>query len=114
MTPRLLLTAALALAGCPGGEACEVSPVASCPADDRPTYAEVEPILSAKCTDACHRPGGEEAKTLLNSYATAHVRANESRRQIESCEMPPSDEPQLTAGEQATLLAWIACGSPEK
>jgi hypothetical protein len=84
----------------------------ACPSS-APVYADVEPIVAARCA-SCHGPGGTEASIPLTSYAAISARKTTVLAQIYGCRMPPASAEALTADERATLLAWFVCGAPEK
>jgi len=72
---------------------------------------QVYPILKAKCF-ACH--AGEDAEIrldihdeLLNHTKLYNAAQSHLIQKITSGEMPPEDEPQLTAAEITTLRTWI-------
>ncbi|MDG2222360.1 MAG: PSD1 and planctomycete cytochrome C domain-containing protein [Rubripirellula sp.] len=80
---------------------------------------DVKPVLVAKCGD-CHRPAVRKGDLDLSSLAGLH-RGGESGEsavgrsleesplwtQVESGEMPPEGETQLTLAERETIRKWI-------
>jgi hypothetical protein len=98
----------------PAPAVCATVP-ASCPSP-QPGYADVAPIIEARCAP-CHFPGGVEAKVhLFATYAEikkAGVQID-ILTQIRGCppKMPPAGSPPLTDDERATLLGWLYCDAP--
>jgi hypothetical protein len=88
----------------------------ACPEAGAPSFtSDVLPIFNTICVN-CHRPGGQESKTLLTNYAQIHGDAQEVFNQVFlSCAMPPPGDasPPLTDDERQTLLDWLACGAPD-
>lgn len=78
-----------------------------------PSYASIiKPILATSCV-TCHYPGSNLARTSLASYSAVQLAYGAALGQVSACLMPPSNEPQLTEEDRATLLAWLACGAPD-
>jgi len=77
-----------------------------------PTFAEVEPILIARCS-ACHSatpvPG---APTLITYEAASALAVRIVARTMDGGGMPPVGSPPCTPDELATLAAWQAAGAP--
>ncbi len=77
-----------------------------------PTFAEVEPILIAKC-GACHGATPLPSTPTLVAYEDARAQAVRIViRTTEGGGMPPVGSPPCTADEIATLAAWQAAGAP--
>jgi hypothetical protein len=100
--------------GSVGGEECvvQVTPDA-CPVTPPPSYTtDIVPILNAKCNN-CHVAGEDDAPWPLTEYEHVRDWRLTILQQIVNCEMPPPDDPtKLTADEEETLVAWLACGAP--
>jgi hypothetical protein len=83
-----------------------------------PSFSTVYTNVFMPVCGQCHRPGGQEAKTPLQTYQQIYgqggMEANEIFTQVfESCLMPPSNAaPPLDAAGRQMLLDWIACGAP--
>jgi mono/diheme cytochrome c family protein len=83
-------------------------------------YKDILPLLQDHC-QSCHRPG-EVAPMPLVRYEQARTWAPAIAHSIQSGMMPPwfadpqvghfSNDPSLTAQQIATLLAWVAGGTP--
>src|ERR1700740_1717551 len=112
MTPRLLLSAALAV----------LLLTATAPALETPPFSNaVVRILQSRC-QTCHRPGEHAPFTLL-TYRDAFDKKDDIRDAIHARLMPPWKpvpgfgdflEPRrLSDAEMATLLSWIEAGAPE-
>ena len=108
---------ALALLAAPGGAAAQGTEAA-------PTFAnDVAPILYRSCVN-CHRPGQIAPMSLLN-YQEVRPWARSIRNKVETRAMPPwhldrrlgiqafKNDPSLTDGEIATILAWVDAGAPQ-
>jgi hypothetical protein len=62
----------------------------------------------------CHSGDGEAAESHDFSRAeTVRAQRADIADEVSSCSMPPSGKPQLSDGEAATLLRWIACGAKQ-
>ena len=91
---------------------CPVAPPTSCPDPTAIRYADVAPIIEARCA-SCHSPlwaGPWPLNTL------SHVRdwTDDIRTNLIACTMPPRDAGiPMTQQERLTLLQWIRCGLPE-
>ena len=107
----------LALLAAPGGAAAQGTEAA-------PTFADdVAPILYRSCVN-CHRPG-QIAPMSLISYRDVRPWARSIRNKVETRAMPPwhldrrlgiqafKNDPSLTDGEIATILAWVDAGAPQ-
>ncbi|MDA1230269.1 MAG: DUF1592 domain-containing protein [Planctomycetota bacterium] len=75
---------------------------------------DVLPVLLASCVK-CHGPEKQESGIRLDNLSTDLVndRAaaenwHEVLNVLKSGEMPPKDEPQLTAQQHQTLIAWVS------
>lgn len=85
------------------------------------TYAEVQPIITAKCV-TCHRSGGD-APFTLETYQSLKKRTSFLKQVIETNYMPPwradahyrdfANNRTLTTSEKETILSWIANNAPE-
>jgi mono/diheme cytochrome c family protein len=83
-------------------------------------YKDILPLLQNHC-QSCHRPG-EVAPMPLVTYPQTRPWAPAIARSVQSGMMPPwfadprfghfSNDPSLTAQQIATLVAWVAAGSP--
>jgi hypothetical protein len=83
-------------------------------------YKDVLPILQDHC-QSCHRPG-EVAPMSLVTYQQIRPWAPAIVKAVQSGMMPPwfanprfghfSNDPSLTPQQIATLLAWVAAGTP--
>lgn len=118
---------ALAAAACSGGSAAVPTMEgtndggASAPSSVPTYYADVKPILDAKCT-LCHTPGGIAPFTLL-SYADAKMHAPDIAPAVKAHVMPPwppsntcnqyNGDRSLPQAEIDTIAAWAAGGAPE-
>ena len=106
----------LLAAGCSGASgavdagSCPNDLPAACPSP-APSYAEVGPLVQARCLP-CHAPGGVEATIELDTQATLHARRTSVLTQIYSCLMPLPDAGQLTAAERQAILGYLVCGAP--
>ena len=74
---------------------------------------DVLPILMKRCGH-CHGPETQEARLRFDELSTnlandrnAAQRWQEARNAINAGEMPPEDEPQLTAAERELVTDWI-------
>ena len=84
------------------------------------TYADVAPILQARC-QPCHRPGQVGPFSLL-TYDQARRWADSIREVVDEYRMPPwhadprlgrfANDRSLTPRERATLMAWVDQGTP--
>jgi len=105
----------LALAACGGGGGSDASDsggvtgqenTPSSPSAAMLEYADVEPILQARCV-GCHNSGDNPlAPFSLDSFD--HVKSFKSAINfaVEAQTMPPTGAPGLTASEKAKLMAW--------
>ena len=83
-------------------------------------YRDVLPLLQDHCQQ-CHRPEGT-ARPPLVSYKDAKENAGDIRDSVEQKRMPPwfadprfghwANDPSLTAGQIATLVAWAEAKAP--
>jgi hypothetical protein len=97
--------------GCPS----DLPPDTDC-ATASPFYADVAPIIAARCS-VCHHAGGLETKYTFDTYAEVHDNTAIRTRiltQIYACRMPPPCAPDLSAEERRTMLKWLVCGAPER
>lgn len=91
---------------------CPVEAPTSCPDPTAIRYADVAPIIEARCA-SCHSPlwsGPWPLNTL------SHVRdwTDDIRTNLIACTMPPPDAGiPITKEERLTVLRWIRCGTPE-
>jgi mono/diheme cytochrome c family protein len=74
---------------------------------------DVLPILRERCV-RCHGPVKQESRVRLDTLSTdltndraAAEHWHEVRNVLNSGEMPPEDEPQLSVEQRATLLGWV-------
>jgi hypothetical protein len=90
-------------------------------AEAAPTfYRDVRPILRAHC-EVCHRAGGI-APMAFETYTDAQRWAGTIRAATQDKSMPPwfavsgigrfSNDPSLSAGEMATIAAWVDANAP--
>jgi len=112
----LLLSASVCslVAACgsaPAGPACPLVS-STCPSR-APSYAEVAPIIQARCV-SCHSPTGVEPNRPYETYAelTAPGVQIDILTQLRDCKMPLPGTPSLSENERATLLAWLYCDAP--
>jgi uncharacterized membrane protein len=120
--PRCVETALLALAlvavGChTAAFDCPAAAPLVCPDGGGPSFSDVYQNVIAPVCDRCHSPGGQEAVMPLTTYQQVYgkngAEASSIRNQIQSCLMPPPNQPEvLTDDGRQLLLAWIACGAP--
>jgi uncharacterized membrane protein len=76
-----------------------------------PTYREtVAPVLALRC-GTCHTVGGIESARPFDTYDQVARQRTSILSQIHTCRMPPANQPQPTADERATILAWLVCGA---
>ncbi len=73
---------------------------------------QVLPVLQARCIK-CHGPERQESKINLSGMRSLEQLTGDEHLwfrvldQLEFAQMPPEDEPQLTATERRTLVDWI-------
>ncbi|MFT5524098.1 MAG: hypothetical protein ACI9HK_002049, partial [Pirellulaceae bacterium] len=73
---------------------------------------EIAPILRERC-GKCHGAAKQESDINLSAIANGKEAARQRKlwrkavAQIEAGEMPPADEPQLTADERGRLILWM-------
>lgn len=80
---------------------------------DCPSYSgAVAEILDTYCA-SCHGPGGQESNNRFDSYALASSKRGSIASEVSAGKMPPKDGASMPSTEEATLLAWIACGAPD-
>ncbi len=115
----VLLSAALAACGSSsnggsGGSGSCGATAQTCPATPPSYKTDVAPIISKYCT-SCHAAGGEESDIPLDTYSGVSGRLDDITRDVQSCDMPPTDETSTlpTDTERDTILAWIACGGSD-
>lgn len=82
------------------------------PVADTPTFAEVEPVLTARC-GACHGDPPLGGLPAFPDYARAAALADRIAARIDQGTMPPVGLEPLTAAERALVTAWVAGGAPE-
>jgi hypothetical protein len=80
-----------------------------------PSYAtDIAPMLDQACNSTCHAPG--VGPWPLSNYDDVFDWADIISNDVSLCKMPPEDagagNGQLTDTQRATLLDWVACGSP--
>ena len=115
--PRLVaaILAAVAVAGtgcgsAPVGQGCRRAAPPTCPSPAPGYAANVAPLVTRLCRP-CHTQGGVESTAALDSYEQVRARGADIQVRLESCLMPPADQPQPTVAEGATLLTWLVCGA---
>jgi hypothetical protein len=115
----LVLALAAAPLGCHQASTvnCPPPPPAGCPDAGAPSFDAVFTNVISPLCDRCHVPGGQEAVMPLQTYQQVYgkngVEVGEIRRVVESCLMPPPNEPEVLTDDQRQLvLTWIACGAP--
>lgn len=92
-------------------EQCSVTAPTACP-DPAPRYADVAPVLQAKCV-TCHS-GVAGGPWPLTDYEHVADWQNEIRAELLDCSMPPADAgAPITKEESTLLLNWVRCGAPE-
>ncbi len=96
----------------PPADACvPVAAPTACP-DPPVTYADVQPIVEARCL-GCHW-GQEGGPWPLTSYTHVADWQDFIRASLLDCTMPPRDSGVgMTATEKTTMLEWVRCGAPE-
>ena len=77
------------------------------------TYADVKPILDAKCGGACHSQTGVH-RIDLESYGSARISGHAILRVIKGSMPPPSSGITLTPEEIGKLELWGDSGFLEK
>ena len=92
--------------------ACAVVVPAACP-ESPPRYADVAPILVARC-GSCHVESSDgSAPWPLDTYDNVAEWAGLIRQDVLDCTMPPADgSVRMTPNEAWTIVTWIACGTP--
>lgn len=106
--------------GAPGGQpeqdggepapACTVKAPTKC-TDPNIRYADVQPIIKARCL-SCHDGKGEEWG--LTSYSHVASWFAEVNGVMKSCTMPPpASGLKMPNAEREKLLLWIVCGYKE-
>ncbi|MDX1735968.1 MAG: hypothetical protein R3228_16450, partial [Halioglobus sp.] len=113
----LLAVALLSLAACGGGGSGSGADNIIDPQDETTggggllSYADVAPILQARCV-GCHSDAGNAlAPFSLNGEDKANSYRSAINFTLESQTMPPAGVPQPTEAERAQLLAWSS-GQP--
>lgn len=109
-----VLGAPLALVACGGGAPAAVCGTEAPPAcsEPAPSYTgDIAPLVQRLC-GPCHTAGGVEATAPFDTYEQVRARRVEAQTRLQTCLMPPADQPQPSASERAALLAWLACGAP--
>lgn len=92
-------------------EPCSATAPTACP-DPAPRYADVAPVLQAKCV-TCHS-GVAGGPWPLTNYEHVADWQNEIRAELLDCSMPPADAgAPITKEESTLLLNWVRCGAPE-
>lgn len=112
---RLVAGGAMLAGGCdqPGVvPACAVVVPVACP-ESPPRYADVAPILAARC-GSCHVESSDGSEPWpLDTYDNVAEWAGLIRQDVLDCTMPPADSSvRMTANEAWTIVTWIACGTP--
>lgn len=88
------------------------SPIASVRANDESFETSIRPLLTQYCL-GCHSSEANQGELDLERFhSMAEIRRDvtvwqEVLRQLTDGEMPPEDEPQLSAEEQERLIAWV-------
>jgi uncharacterized membrane protein len=82
------------------------------PIEETPTFAEVEPILSARC-GACHGDAPLPGLVPFPDYARAAALVERIVARIQAGTMPPSGLEPLTSEERTLVEAWAEGGAPE-
>ncbi|MEO1831066.1 MAG: c-type cytochrome domain-containing protein [Akkermansiaceae bacterium] len=74
---------------------------------------EIQPILQKRCY-ACHGPEKQKGKLRLDTISTDLINDRKAARHwqdvrsaINLGEMPPEEEPTLSADERRTVLSWL-------
>jgi hypothetical protein len=67
--------------------------------------------MDRECNRTCHAPGA--GPWPLTSYQAVSDWAEIIGLEVAGCGMPPSDAGALTPREQAAVIDWVACGSPD-
>jgi uncharacterized membrane protein len=115
----LVLALAASALGCHQGSTvnCPPPPTVTCPDAGAPSFDSVLANVITPVCDRCHAPGGQEAVMPLQTYQQVYGKNGDEvksiRTQVESCLMPPPNQPEvLTDDGRHLLLTWIACGAP--
>jgi hypothetical protein len=88
---------------------CNPTAPASC-TEPTLSYADVEPIIAARCGSCHHGAGPQWALTSYGHVADWH---NEVRGMVQGCTMPPPEARiPMTDAEREKILMWIRCGYP--
>jgi hypothetical protein len=93
-----------------GAPECTVKIPSVCEAP-KPHYADVQPIIAARCL-GCHDGSGEQWSLIgYEHVADWYI---EIRSMISRCSMPPPDSGiSMPNQERETILRWLRCGYPK-
>ena len=91
---------------------CPVEAPTSCPDPTAIRYADIAPIIEARCAP-CHSPLWA-GPWPLNKLSHVRDWADDIRTNLIACTMPPLDAGiPITKAERLTMLQWVRCGMPE-
>lgn len=95
----------------PAPVVCSVTAPAEC-VDPRPTYADIAPIFSRRCT-SCHSETSD-GPWPLTSYREVAAWWDVVRDDLIACSMPPQGSGVVMSSEERDeVLMWLRCGFPE-
>jgi mono/diheme cytochrome c family protein len=92
------------------GALCPKDPPTDCPSPAPRYTAHVAPVIQTRCAQ-CHTPGGIQEFVPFQTYEQVQLWQVGIKVVLESCLMPPADQPQPTSEEWSAMLGWIACGA---
>jgi hypothetical protein len=89
---------------------CTITPPVRCD-DPPPRYADVAPIIEARCAGPCHS-GVPDGPWPLTDYSHVADWQDVVRADLLDCSMPPPGEGVVMPdAERTVILSWIRCGS---
>ncbi len=91
------------------------APAATCGAPPPNYCADVKPVITTKCATCHGSPLQNGAPFPLTTYAevSSHLERIKFRINLEAGQMPPANQPQLTAAEKTLITGWIDKGAPQ-
>jgi hypothetical protein len=88
---------------------CTITAPTTC-ADPSPRYADVAPIIEARCAGPCHS-GIPDGPWPLTDYSHVADWQDVVRADLLDCSMPPPGEGVVMSdAERTAILIWIRCG----
>ena len=90
----------------------DVGPNADTSEAEVPAFAQVAPVLAARC-GACHGDPPLGGLPAFPDHTRAAALADRILARIDQGSMPPAGLEPLTAAERALVAAWVAGGAPE-